>query len=61
MKVRQMIAAGNDREICDVSQSVAFCNKTFAVIEEFVYFGSSLTSNNYESIKIQKKIQPLVT
>jgi hypothetical protein len=35
-----MIVAGNDRTIRNVGQSVAFGDKTFEVVKEFVYLGS---------------------
>jgi hypothetical protein len=33
-----MIAASNDRRICDVGQSVAFGDKPLKVFKEFMYF-----------------------
>jgi hypothetical protein len=38
-----MIAARNDRKICDVGQSVAIGDKHFEVVKEFVYLGSLMT------------------
>jgi hypothetical protein len=35
-----MIAAGNDRTIRDVGQSVAIGDKHFEVVKDFVYLGS---------------------
>jgi hypothetical protein len=51
-----MIAARNDKTICDVRQRVAISDKHFEVVKEFVYLGSlmtpsndlSLTSNDFE-------------
>jgi Reverse transcriptase (RNA-dependent DNA polymerase) len=39
-KTKYMIAAGNERTIRDVGQSVAFGDKTFEVVKKFVYLGS---------------------
>jgi hypothetical protein len=39
-KTKNMIAAGNDRMICDVGKSVASGDKHFEVVKEFVYLGS---------------------
>jgi hypothetical protein len=36
-KTKYMIAAGNERTIRDVEQSVAFGDKTFEVVKKFVY------------------------
>jgi hypothetical protein len=47
-----MIAAGNERTIRDVEHSVAFGDKTFEVVEEFVYLGSLLTLKNDVSLEI---------
>jgi hypothetical protein len=51
-KTKYMIAAGNGRTIRDVEQSVAFGDKTFKVIKEFVYLGSLVRPNNV-SLEIQ--------
>jgi hypothetical protein len=45
-KTKYMIAAGNERTIRDIGQSVAFGDKTFEVVKEFVYLGS-LHSNSF--------------
>jgi hypothetical protein len=34
-----MIAAGDVKLICNVGQSVVFCDRTFEVVIEFVYLG----------------------
>jgi hypothetical protein len=36
-KTKYMIAARNDRTICEVGQSVAIGDKHFEVVKEFVY------------------------
>jgi Reverse transcriptase (RNA-dependent DNA polymerase) len=54
-KTKIMIAAGNERTIRDVGQSVAFGDKTFEVVKEFVYLGSLVTPNNGVSPEIQSK------
>jgi hypothetical protein len=51
-----MIAAGNDRTIRDVGQSVAFGDKTFEVLKELVYLGSLVTPKNDVSLEIQRRI-----
>ena len=56
-KTKYMIAAGTDRTIRDVGQSVAFGDKTFEVVKEFVYLGSLVTPNNDVSLEIQRRIQ----
>jgi hypothetical protein len=38
-----MIAAGNDRIIHDVGQSMAIGDKTSELVREFVYLGSLVT------------------
>jgi Reverse transcriptase (RNA-dependent DNA polymerase) len=40
-KTKYMIAAGNDRKIRDVGQSVAFGVNTFEFVKEFVYLGDT--------------------
>jgi hypothetical protein len=52
-----MIANGNERTIREVELSVAFGNKTFEVIKEFVYLGSLMTKNNDVSLEIKRRIQ----
>jgi hypothetical protein len=52
-----MIAAGYERMIREVEQSVSFGDKTFEVVKEFVYLGSPVTSNNDVSLEIQRRIQ----
>jgi hypothetical protein len=49
-----MIAARNDRTICDVGQSVAIGDKHFEVVKEFVYQGSLMTATNDVSLEIQQ-------
>jgi hypothetical protein len=44
-KTKYMIAARNDTTIRDVVQSVAIGDKHFEVIEEFVYLGSLMDTN----------------
>jgi hypothetical protein len=56
-KTKYMISAGNERMIRDVGQSVAFGDKTFEVVKEFVYLGSLVTPNNDVSLEIQRRIQ----
>jgi hypothetical protein len=52
-KTKYMIAAPNDKTICDV----AIGDKHFEVVKEFVYLGSLMTPTNDVSLKIQQKIQ----
>jgi hypothetical protein len=52
-----MIAAGNDRTIRDVGQSVAIGDKHFEVVKDFVYLGSLMTPTNDVSLEIQRRIQ----
>jgi hypothetical protein len=52
-----MIAAGNDKTIRDVGQSVAFGDKHFEVAKECVYLGSLMTPTNDVSLEIQRRIQ----
>jgi hypothetical protein len=56
-KIKYMIAAGNSRTVRDVGQSVAFGDKTFEVVNEFVYLGSLVTPNNAMSLEIKRRIQ----
>jgi hypothetical protein len=49
-KTKNMIAAWNDRTICDVGQSVAIGDKHFKVVKEFVYLGSLMTPTNDVSL-----------
>jgi hypothetical protein len=56
-KTKYMIAAGADRLIRDVGHSVVLGDKTFEVVEEFVYLGSLVTPNNDVSLEIQRRIQ----
>jgi hypothetical protein len=56
-KTKNMIAAGNNRTIRDVGQSVAFGDKTFEVVKEFVYLGSLVTPNNGVSLEIQRRLK----
>jgi hypothetical protein len=46
-----------DRMIRDGGQSVAFGDKTFEVVKEFVYLGSLVTPNNDVSLEIQNRIK----
>jgi hypothetical protein len=52
-----MIAAGNDRTILVVGQSVAIGDKHFEVVKECVYRGSLMTPTNIVSLEIQRRIQ----
>ena len=56
-KTKYMIAAGTDRTIRDVGRGVAFGDKKFEVVKEFVYLGSLVTPNNDVSLEIQRRIQ----
>jgi hypothetical protein len=56
-KTKYMIAAGNDRTIRDVGQSVAIGDKHFEVVKEFVYLGSLMTPTIDVSLEIQRRIQ----
>jgi hypothetical protein len=56
-KTKYMIAAGNDRTIHDVGQSVAIADKHFEVVKEFVYLGSLMTPTNDVCLEIQQRIQ----
>jgi Reverse transcriptase (RNA-dependent DNA polymerase) len=56
-KTKYMIAAGSERTIRNVGQSVAFGDKTFEVVKELVYLGSLVTPNNDVSLEIQRRIQ----
>jgi hypothetical protein len=40
-----MIAAWNDRTICDLEQSVEIGDKHFELVKEFEYLGSLMTPN----------------
>jgi hypothetical protein len=51
-----MIAAGNERTIRGVGQSVAFGDKNFEVVKEFVYLESLVTPNKDVSLEIQSRI-----
>jgi hypothetical protein len=53
-KSKYMILAGNDKTVRDVGQSVAFGDKTFEVVKEFVHLGSLVTPNNNESGEPEK-------
>ena len=56
-KTKYMIAAGNSRTVRDAGQSVVIGDKTFEVVNEFVYLGSLVTSNNDVSLEVQRRIQ----
>jgi hypothetical protein len=56
-KTKYMIAAGNDRTINNVGQSVVFGDKTFEVVKEFVYLECLVTPNDDVSLEIQRRIQ----
>jgi hypothetical protein len=56
-KTKYMIAARNDKTICDVGQRVAIGDKHFEVVKEFVYLGSLMTPSNDLSLEIQRRIQ----
>jgi hypothetical protein len=53
-KTKYMIAAGNERKIRDVGQSVVFGDETFQVVKEFVYLESLVTPNNDVNLEIQR-------
>jgi hypothetical protein len=50
-----MIAAGNERTICDVGQSVAFGDRTFEVVKKFVYLGSPVLMYGNETWVFTKR------
>jgi hypothetical protein len=56
-KTKYMIAARNDRTICDVGQSVTSGDKHFEVFKEFVYLRSLMTPTNDMSLEIPRRIQ----
>jgi hypothetical protein len=43
--------------ILDAGQTVAFGDKKFEVINEFVYLGALVTPKNDEGLEIQRRIQ----
>jgi hypothetical protein len=51
-KTKYMIAAWNDRTICNVRQSMAIGDKHFEVVKEFVYLESLMTPTNDVSLEI---------
>jgi hypothetical protein len=55
-KTKYIIAARNDRTICDVGQSVAIGDKHFEGVKEFVYLRSLMTPTNDVSLEIQRRI-----
>jgi hypothetical protein len=56
-KTKCMIAAGNNRTIRDVGQSVAIGDKHFEVVKEFLYLGFLMTPTNNVSLELQRRIQ----
>jgi hypothetical protein len=50
-KTKYMIAAGNERTIRDFGQIVAFGDKTFEVVKEFVFLESLVTPNHDVSLE----------
>jgi hypothetical protein len=56
-KTKYIIAARNERTICDVGQSVAIGDKHFEVVKDFVYLGSPMTPTNDVSLEMQRRIQ----
>jgi hypothetical protein len=50
-KTKYMIAAKN-RTILDAGQTVAFGDKNFEVVNEFVYLGALVTPNNDVGLEI---------
>jgi hypothetical protein len=54
-KTKYMIAAGN-RTILDAGQTVAFGDKNFEVVNEFVYLGAFVTPKNDVGLEIQRLI-----
>jgi hypothetical protein len=55
-KTKYMIAAGN-RTILDAWKTVAFCDKNFEGVNEFVYLGALVTPENDVGLEIQPRIQ----
>jgi hypothetical protein len=55
-KTKYMIAARN-RTILAVGQTVAFGDRSFEVVNEFVYLGALVTPNNDVGLEIQRIIQ----
>jgi hypothetical protein len=51
-----MIAAEN-RTILDARQTVAFGDRNFEVVNEFVYLGALVTPKNNVGLEIQRRIQ----
>jgi hypothetical protein len=51
-----MVAAGN-RTILNPGPTVAFGDKNFEVVNEFVYLGVLMTPVNYVGLEIQHSIQ----
>jgi hypothetical protein len=56
-KTRYKNAAGNNKTVRDVEQSVALGDKTFEVVKKFVYLGSLVSPKNYASMELQRTIQ----
>jgi hypothetical protein len=52
-----MIVAGTETTIRDVGHSMAFGDKSFEIMKEFVYLESLVTPNNDVSLEIQRRIQ----
>jgi hypothetical protein len=51
-KTKYMIAAGNDRTIHDVGQSVAIGDKHFEAVKEFVYLGFGEKYKNFHRRRV---------
>jgi cytochrome c551/c552 len=54
-ETKYIIAAGN-RTILDAGQTVAFGDKKFEVVNEFVYLGALMTPKNDVALEIQQRI-----
>jgi hypothetical protein len=55
-KTKYIIAAGN-KTIHDVGRTVAFGDKNFEVVNEYVYLRALVTPNNDVGLEIQRRIQ----
>jgi hypothetical protein len=55
-KTKYMIAAGN-RTILDAGQTVAFGDKNFEVVNEFVYLGALVTPKIDVGLEIHRRMQ----
>jgi hypothetical protein len=55
-RTKYMIAA-EDRTILNAGQTMAFGDKNFEVVNEFVYLGAFVTAKNSVGLEIQRRIQ----